>query len=345
VEGETKVPLKKIKNFTLCFIPAAIFLLINLSNSYAYVASHGALNGQRTWYNPVTGKSVSLPRISYYLTDIPGLRWTFYGLTDVGLTQFELILHRRSAYLPRIQRGGVYEFFLKPNSREQTICGRTIIKGTAVGNKGKLYEFAQFHTLLGKDRQELAVVFLSQTDDFRLSIDESIFCPLIESFFTENNQFYLPENGRWQNPLSEKTFALFSNVRVEVKDIVSHEYGSYQAYTLTNDKFRIELVKIRGNPYPINSNELDKTGLPENTVFHWKNAAYLLNDFETDGFIRREARFEGTEAEDGKIEGLAFDHQKHGERTLLKMWDRGGKWLKVPVKEWAKQLFDNSIAD
>lgn len=337
--------LKKIKNFILCFIPTAIFLLISLSISYAYVVSHGALNGQRTWYNPVTAKSVSLPGISYYLTDIPGLRWTFYGLTDVGLTQFELILHRRSAYLPRIQQGEIYEFFLKPDSSEQTICGHTVIKGTAAGNKGKLYEFTQFHTSFGKSRQELAVVFLSQPADFRLAIDESIFCPLIESFFTEDNQFYLPENSRWQNPLSEKTFALFSNVRIEVKDIVSHEYGSYQAYTLTDDKFRLELVKIRGNPYPISSNELDKMGLPADTVFHWKNAAYLLNDFETDGFIRREARFEGTAAEGRKVEGIAFDYKKHGERTLLKMWDLEGKWLKGPVWDWAKQLFDNSIAD
>jgi len=341
------MPLRKFRNVILCVFSIAAFILVHINISYAYTILRGGSKGQVVWYNPINGKAVSLSNIWYYKAVIPGLRWKFYGDPEEGRHNFELIIYREIMPSRNIERS-FHEFRLRNYYRKVPLCNKLDVGYLVVGNKGEVYEIRQVYPAFkfGEEEVSLTVALVGERDSFNFSERQKIFCPLIESFFEKDSRFSSPENDKWHNPLSGKPFILLPDMQVEVKNIISFESGSYQAYTLTNDSFRVDLIKIRNHPYSVDYRMVEKMDLPEDTVFRWKNTAYRLSDFETDGFTRREARFEGTAAEGRIIEGIAFDYQKHGERILLKVLNLKGGWPDYPfVREWAKQLFDNSIPD
>lgn len=340
------MPLKKFRIVISYVFSVIILVLPCLKLSYATTVFHGPFQGWKVWHNPVNGKSVFLPEPWKYDIIVPGLRWKFYGIVRGQRTKFELIIYRRGIAFRDIGKP-FHEFELRSYYREFPLCNQFNMGYPAGGEKGETYEIKQFYPAFkfGEKEVSLTVALVDQEDSFNSSERQPLFCPLIESFFEKDSRFSSPENNKWHNPLSGKPFILLPNMQVEVKNIISFESGSYQAYTLTDDSFRIDLIKIRNHPYSVDYRAVEKMDLPEDTVFKWKSTAYRLSDFETDGFTRREARFEGT-AEGRIIEGIAFDYQKHGERILLKVLNLKSGWPDYPfVREWAKQLFDNSIPD
>jgi len=312
--------------------------------TYADLESQGSYRGRKTWFNPLNGTSVTLGGLSFYLTDIPGLRWRFNGMTNTGLSKFELILSRQLIYPRGSRQHWLYEYQLTKTG-ECTMCGRSFAEGMAIGNKGEAYQYISFETSLADDKRPLTVTYVTKEQDHHITVDESLFCPLVESFPAQNEAVFTPEHGRWHNPFSDKTSLLFVDTQVRVDDIVSHQDGSWQAYTLSFDEFTVEITKIRFYPDTIRADEMEQKGLLQDIKIDWANTAYLLSDYHTPGFTERQAVFHASLAGGEQVTGLIYDRQKYGERTLMKIWSRRESDLINHWSEWARQLFNSIIDD
>lgn len=310
------------------------------------------MGGYTRWYNPVTGRLVELtPESDEFvstkvLATMPGLVWKFSRLGPTVNDSFRIMLRRKEYYLidgPSI-RGDITDMLLvQKNANLQNICGQEMQVSKVLGDRGREYRILRFASDFTQSAEKLWVVIIQAPPAYgHSSTDESLFCPLVESFFPKDKPFFIPPSGEWINPLSEKMFVLPMQMQVTVDDIVANDYGFYQAYRLTKGTLQIRLQKSVYNQW---NAAHDTKYLPKDTVFDWQDMEAVASTFEQMGFSKRKAQFSGKTVKGVKINGLAFDFQRKDERVFVKAWRDDGRPLVEDDHAFVQKLFENSVPD